>query len=188
MPIPSGEVARYLYSNREAGDPMLQNSLVTAMLLFTPVFALADEHVQKDHATVHIVLVVPYEMRDTGGAGGGMGALGGLTAQTSVERAVVGDVVLPTASINPISISIDGEFVGHAMTGMTSIKPVFVLPHGKHKFEFSSDVFKTTKVEMTIIGTGSKQYLIVKLPPATEVSDGPKPNAPPNGKYIPTKG
>lgn len=171
-----------------AGDPMLQKSLAIAMLLITPVVALADEDVSKDHATVHIVFVIPYEMRDTGGTGEGTGGLGGVTSQTSVERAVVGDVVLPTASINPISIWIDGEFVGHAMTGMTSIKPVFVLPHGKHKFEFSSDVFKKTMVDMTVIGTGSKQYLIVKLSRATEVSDGPKSNAPPNGKTIPTKG
>jgi hypothetical protein len=85
-------------------------------------------------------------------------------------QAVVGNIVLPIQSINPISISIDGEFVGHAMTGFAGIKPVYVLPHGKHKFEFSCEGFRTSKSELTVIGTGSKQYLIVKLEPNNAVS------------------
>jgi hypothetical protein len=110
------------------------------------------------------MFVVPYE---TPVAGGTEGTRGSGSQPTAVPRAIVGDLLLPIQSIQPISISINGEFVGHAMPGTSSISPVFVLPIGQHKFEFSSDVFGTKKVDLRVIGTGSKQYLIVKLLPKT---------------------
>ena len=127
---------------------------VVFAFLSTPLFAQENKKTSTvvGHATVHIVFLLPIEPPSQ-------------TPQGSVPQAHVGDIVLPIQSIHPISISIDGEFVGHALTGFNGVKPVYVLPHGKHKFEFACEGFKSTKSELTVIGTGSKQYLIVKLEP-----------------------
>lgn len=172
-------ITSYPFNQSQATKNELVNSMVQKLLVFAflqtmTVFAFADESVTKDHATVHVVFVVPYETPDASGMNG--------------SRAIVGDLALPIAAINPISISIDGEFVGHSMTGSTNVKPVFVLPHGKHKFEFSSDAFKPAKIELTVIGTGSKQYLIVKLLPVSEVTGKAKPNGDSVEKAVPPKG
>lgn len=139
---------------------MLLKKLTVVAILFASSLAHADNPVPNDHSTVHIVFVVPYEMPEMGG-----GLVGGGAQAKAVPRAVVGDMVLPIESIHPISISIDGEFVGHSMAGTNGIKPVFVLPSGQHKFEFTCDIFKKAKADLRVIGTGSKQYLIVKLLP-----------------------
>jgi len=165
---------------------MFVKKLAVVATLFASSFVRADTPVPNDHSTVHILFVVPYEMPDMGGMGGGIGE--GLAQARVVPRAVVGDMVLPIESIHPISISIDGEFVGHSMTGHGGIKPVFVLPSGQHKFEFTCDIFKKAKAELRVIGTGSKQYLIVKLLPETSKNEvaqpteqAPKPLTPPKG-------
>ena len=118
-----------------------------------------DNHAVTGHATVEIVFVIPFELPNA-------------ELSDSGPRAIVGNAILPFKSIHPISISIDGEFVGHALTGIAGIKPVYALPHGKHRFEVACDGFKTAKSELTVIGTGSKQYLVVKLEPTT--SESPK--------------
>ena len=145
---------------------MFLKKLTVVATLFASSLAHADNPVPNDHSTVQIVFVVPYEMPDMGGMGGGI--VGGGAQAKAVPLAVVGDMVLPIESIHPISISIDGEFVGHSMAGTNGtngIKPVFVLPSGQHKFEFTCDNFKKAKADLRVIGTGSKQYLIVKLLP-----------------------
>ena len=149
---------------------MFLKTLIVLVITLVPVLGLADTPVPNDHSTVHIMFVVPYEAPDASGMGGGMFKGNGQTKP--VPRAVVGDTVLPIDSIHPISISIDGEFVGHSMSGTNSVKPVFVLPSGQHKFEFSCDIFKTTKADLKVVGTGSKQYLIVKLVPETKNTNG----------------
>jgi hypothetical protein len=148
-------------------------SCVVFAILGTPLFAQENKETSTvaGHATVHIVFLVPIETPAQ-------------TPQGSVQQAHVGDIVLPIQSIHPISISIDGEFVGHALTGFAGVKPVYVLPHGKHKFEFACEGFKSTKSELNVIGTGSTQYLIVKLEPnaaaspAKATSDLPDSNKP----------
>jgi hypothetical protein len=148
---------RIAISRRHVGVVVL--SCFTFATVNASLFAQekSETSIVAGHATVHIVFVTPNENASP--------RLQGLSPQ-----AVVGNIVLPIQSINPISISIDGEFVGHAMTGFAGIKPVYVLPHGKHKFEFSCEGFRTSKSELTVIGTGSKQYLIVKLEPNNAVS------------------
>jgi hypothetical protein len=146
-------------------------SCVVFAILSTPLVAQENKETPTvaGHATVHIVFLVPLENSTQ-------------TLQGSVPQAHVGDIVLPMQSIRPISISIDGEFVGHALTELWRIKPVYVLPHGKHKFEFACEGFKSSKSELTVIGTGSTQYLIVKLEPnaaaspAKETSEQPDSN------------
>jgi hypothetical protein len=162
---------------------MLSKTITLVAILFLPTFAFANGPVPNDHSTVHIVFVVPYNTPVSGGMGGGGAGGGGMfavdddgTQTKATPRAVVGDMVLPVDEINPISISIDGEFVGHSMTGPDNIKPVFVLPSGLHKFEFSSDKFATKKAELRVIGTGSKQYLIVKLVAPSSKKPETKPN------------
>ncbi len=76
----------------------------------------------------------------------------------------VGDMVSPADGIRPIRISIDGDFVGHALVGTMDIKPVFNLPEGKHKLTFEIEGFDPVTVDIKVLGTNSKQYLIVKLP------------------------
>ena len=87
-----------------------------------------------------------------------------------MPMARVGDLLLPADEIRPIRITIDGDFVGHAMVGPQDIKPVFVLPKGLHKFTFAIEGSDPALAEIAVLGTGSKQYLIVKLP-----SDKPQP-------------
>lgn len=161
---------------------MLAKIITFVVMLFLPVLAIANGSVPNDHSTVNIIFVVPYKIpvfegMGGGGMGGGQAGGGGMFAveddvtktKVTPSASVGGLALLPVDEINPISISIDGEFVGHSMTGGVNIKPVFVLPSGLHKFEFSSDEYETKKVELRVIGTGSTQYLIVKLlPPSSK--------------------
>jgi hypothetical protein len=134
-------------------------SACLASLAFSPVAtALADEPVPIGHSTVHIVFISPLSQSMIGG--GGTGGIGG--KQTTMVR--VGDMVGPADGIHPIRISIDGDFVGHAMVGIWDIKPVFILPEGKHKLTFVIDGFDPVAADIKVLGTNSKQYLIVKLP------------------------
>lgn len=142
----------------EHGDAMIRFlSACLALLAFAPITALADEPVPTGHSTVHIVFISSHSHSMMGG---GMGGIGG--TQTTMVR--VGDMVGPADGIHPIRISIDGDFVGHAMVGIFDIKPVFILPEGKHKLTFEIDGFDPVAADIKVLGTNSNQYLIVKLP------------------------
>jgi hypothetical protein len=129
-----------------------------AILAFAPVASFADESVPTGHSTVHIVFITPHSHPMMGG--GGMGGMGG--TQSPMIR--VGDIVGPVDSIHPIRISINGDFVGHAIVGVWDIKPVFILPEGKHKLTFEIDGIDPVAADIKVLGTNSKQYLVVKLP------------------------
>ena len=68
--------------------------------------------------------------------GGTSGIFGGMEGAQQ-PMATVNNAIVPEDHIRPIHISIDGDFVGHAMVSVFDIK---------------------------VLGTNSKQYLIVKLP------------------------
>lgn len=132
------------------------NRLLTALLAivsFAPVVCLADAPVPAGHSTVHIVFITAHAQKTMGGSSG---------EQKPMARG--GDAIVPADDIRPIRITIDGDFVGHAMVGIWDIKPVFVLPEGHRKFRFAIDGVDPIPAELTVLGTGSKQYLIVKLP------------------------
>ncbi|EMI55816.1 hypothetical protein RSSM_02740 [Rhodopirellula sallentina SM41] len=96
--------------------------------------------------------------------GGGTGGMGGGIGGAQKPMAQIGGAIVPVDSIRPIRISIDDDFVGHAMVGLRDIKPVFILPEGKHKLTFEIDGFNPVATDIKVLGTNSKQYLIVKLP------------------------
>lgn len=132
-----------------AGTQMMQRSLFALAFLLTPAYLFADQAIPPHHSTVHIVFAVPTETAPV---------MDGTTPLAKVRG-----LVAPIDSIRPISIEIDGEFVGHALIGFQTVEPVFVLPSGNHKFTFSCDGYKKTAAELKVLGTGSTQYLIVKL-------------------------
>ena len=127
----------------------MQRTFLAVALLITPTSLFADQPVPPDHSTVHIVFIVPNATAAQ------------IDGNTPMAR--VGDLIVPTDSIRPISIEIDDEFVGHAMAGFGKVEPVFILQSGVRSFTFSCDGFKTTSAKLKVLGTGSKQYLIVKL-------------------------
>lgn len=136
-----------------------------AIAAFAPAVCHADAPVPSGHSTVHIVFISPHSQQMMGGMGGG--GMGGDQKPT----ARIGDAIVPVDGIRPIRITIDGDFVGHALVGMWGIKPVFVLPEGHRKFTFAIDGFDPIPADITVLGTGSKQYLIVKLPSEKTQSD-----------------
>ena len=127
----------------------MQRTFLAVALLMTPTSLFADQPVPPDYSTVHIVFIVPNATAAQ------------IDGNTPMAR--VGGLILPTDSIRPISIEIDDEFVGHAMAGFGTVEPVFILQSGVRSFTFSCDGFKTTSAKLKVLGTGSKQYLIVKL-------------------------
>ena len=124
-----------------------------ALSILAPTAGLADDPVPPGHSTVHIVFITPHSHQ----------MISGRMANADTPMTRVGDIVVPNDGILPIRISIDGEFVGHAMVGMRDIKPVFNLPEGKHKLKFEIDGFDPVAADIRVLGTNSKQYLIVKL-------------------------
>ena len=141
-------------------------SACLALLAFAPFTAVAYEPIPAGHSTVHIVFISPHAHSMVGGTGG-MGGVNG--TQATMVR--VGDMVAPADGVYPIRISLDGDFVGHAMVGIFDIKPVFILPEGKHKLIFETDGFDPVAAEIKVLGTNSKQYLIVKLPTKKSETD-----------------
>lgn len=125
---------------------------VVAAFAFTQSPCFANDAVPSGHSTVSIVFITSQPPTQGGGAIG------------SAPMARVGDMFVPTDSIRPIAITIDGDFVGHALVGHWDIKPVFVLPEGTRKFSFTVDGSEPINTELKVLGTGSMQYLIVKLP------------------------
>lgn len=133
-----------------------------ALISLAPTAGLADNPIPAGHSTVHIAFIAPHSHQMMGGGMGG--------SKSPMVR--VGDVLGPAEDIRPIRISIDGDFVGHAMVGIWDIKPVFVLPAGKHKFTFAIDGFDPVAADIKVLGTNSKQYLVVKLPSKNSKSKG----------------
>ncbi len=133
--------------------------LRAVLALFLVSTFLTSVTLAEDHSTVSVVFVVPSDQSMNLNAGG--------------ERAValVGNVMLPVDSIRPISISIDDEFVGHALVGAYDVKPVFVLPSGAHEFSFTCEGFRPASTRLEVLGNGSQQFLIVKLIPEAPRSD-----------------
>ncbi len=145
---------------------LLTAALAVALVVFAPAICTADNPVSVGHSTVHVVFIAPHSQEMFGGMKGmGMGG-----RQTPMAR--VGDIIVPADGIRPIRITIDGDFVGHALVGMSNVKPVFVLPKGHHKLTFAIDGVEPIPAEITALGGGSKQYLIVKLP-----TEKPQPEA-----------
>ena len=143
---------------------MTHRILLLVSMLLAPGVVLANQPVPPDHSTVHIVFIIPNSAP--------------VQFDGTTTTARVGDVIVPIDSVRPISIKIDDEFVGHAMVGYQNVEPVFVLPSGVRKFTFACDGFKTTSAELKVLGTGSKQFLVVKLStdsPAKEEKSGVKP-------------
>jgi len=125
------------------------------------------------HATVHLIFVFPYENPPPA---------------LQAPETMLSGMLTSSQSIRPISIAIDGEFVGHALVaGFMEVKPYYVLPHGKHTFEFQCEGFKASKTELTVIGTGSKQYLIVKLERSETASPARGKAEPAEAKEDPSK-
>jgi len=131
-------------------------AIVAALTLLVPMPAFATDATAPGHSTVHIVFVVPFD-----NAGQGMGQLD--ENGKPVPMATAGSIIVPYDSIRPVSIKIDGEFVGHALFGYDKVSPVFILPSGKRKFTLTCDGFKDVTQELQVLGTGSTQYLIVKM-------------------------
>tara|TARA_R110002167_G_scaffold29105_2_gene97278 strand:- start:180 stop:674 length:495 start_codon:yes stop_codon:yes gene_type:complete len=131
---------------------LLQHTL-TFLLLLTTTAASAEQPVSEDHASVHIVFVLPNNMPSQFG--------------NNTPTARVGDIIIPIESVRPISVTIDGEFVGHAMVGYQNVKPVFNLPSGTHEFKFVCHGFKATSIKLKTLGAGSTQYLVVKMEPGS---------------------
>jgi hypothetical protein len=127
-----------------------------ALFACTPTAGLADDLVQSRHSTVHIIFIASHSQQSQF-LGTGMGA-----AQSPMMH--VGNTIGPADGIRLIRITIDGDFVGHAMVGMFDVKPVFVLPEGKHKLTFAIDGFDPVTADLKVLGTNSTQYLVVKLP------------------------
>ena len=120
-----------------------------ATLAFASPTCLGDAPVPNGHSTVHVVFITSHTSSMMGG---------------NKPMARVGDAIVPVGDIHPIRITIDGSFVGHAMVGPWDLKPIFVLSEGKHKFTFAIEGFDPVSADITVLGTGSKQYLIAKLP------------------------
>lgn len=133
-------------------------AIATTLALLTQQPASAVDATPIGHSTVRIVFVVPIE-----NARAVRGRLN--DDATPVQMATAGKMIMSYDSIRPVSISIDGDFVGHALFGYDKVSPVYVLPAGKRKFTFVCDGFKAVTQELSVLGTGSTQYLIVKMTP-----------------------
>ncbi|MCO8123941.1 hypothetical protein NHH03_19510 [Stieleria sp. TO1_6] len=128
-------------------------AVALTLLSFSPAISMADDVVPSRHSTVHVVFVAPLSQQAMRG--------GLMTGTESMVR--VGDTILPGKDVRPIEIRIDGDFVGHALVGNWDVKPVFVLPEGVRKFTFTREGSDPIPAEIKVLGTGSTQYLIVKL-------------------------
>jgi hypothetical protein len=132
----------------------MQRYCLLLFALMTPTALQAEQPIPVDHSSVHLVFVMRHEAPPKPG--------------DPAATARVGNMLVPTHSIRPVSIKIDDEFVGHAMTGYTSVQPVYVLQSGTYRFEFSCDGFQAVSTNLKVVGTGSKQFLVVKMLPDAE--------------------
>lgn len=132
--------------------------LLTIFAIVTlPVLGLsAAEVVPTDHPTVHIVFVYPFDNSTS--------AMNRVDKDGKpVQLGSIGNMVMPFDSIRPVSIVIDNNFVGHALFGQNNVSPVFSLPPGKHKFSFTCEGFRPATQDIHVLGSGSTQYLVVKM-------------------------
>ncbi|WP_168566800.1 hypothetical protein [Crateriforma spongiae] len=133
-----------------------------SLFALAPTAGLADDSVPSGHSTLHIVFITPHSQQGVREFDGG---------QRSMVR--VGNAIVPAADVRPIRITIDGGFVGHAMAGVWDVKPVFVLPEGNHKLKFELDGFDPVSTDIRVLGTKSKQYLLVKFPAESPILKQP---------------
>ncbi|MGB7327282.1 MAG: hypothetical protein WBD31_20570 [Rubripirellula sp.] len=122
--------------------------------------------VPADHSTVHIVFIAPVESYSP--VTGRVGQNG-----KPVPMARAGNAIVPFDTLSPVSITINAKFSGHAMFGYSTVSPVFVLPSGNHKFDFQCDGYKPVTQSLHVLGTGSTQYLVVKLHPSVNETASP---------------
>ena len=145
---------------------MQRTSITLAfVLLLTPAAARAEPPMPADHSTVHIVFVLPNNTPPQ--------------FDLNAPSARVGDIIIPVELVRPISISIDGDFVGHAMVGLHDVKPLFALPRGRHEFKFTCDGYESASIGVKVLGSGSKQYLVVKMKPELPSKNDTPANNPP---------
>jgi len=163
-----------------------------AVLAIAPMAGLADERAPAGTSVVHVVFITPRdwpmgtEARDWPmGAEAhdslmpmGMEAMdpSGAMPQKQAVMACVGHIVDPTESLRPIRVSIDGDFVGHALVGILNIDPEFNLPAGKHKFTFEFDGGDPVAAEIRVLAN-SRQYLVIKLPSKNSETEDVEANA-----------
>ena len=148
-------------------------TLILASLLAPRGFAA--ESMPANHSRVHIVFAT--DIPQSAPQGRGMGGIG-----FSVPMTRIGNAMLPTNAIKLVHITIDDEFVGHALLGSMDLEPVFVLPEGLRNFTFTMDGVDPIKAKLTVLGTGSTQYLVVRLPAGSHPMDNFVPDA--NGSIV----
>ena len=139
-----------------------------AVLAIAPIAGVADEPAPAGTSVVHVVFITPPDWPMPGGMGmEGMGKNTefpfGAVPQKQAVMAGAGHIVDPTESLRPIRVSIDGDFVSHALVGILNIDPEFNLPAGKHKFTFEFDGGDPVAAEIKVLAN-SRQYLVIKLP------------------------
>ncbi|MEI6541337.1 MAG: hypothetical protein WCO86_17690 [Planctomycetota bacterium] len=163
-----------------------------AVLAIAPMAGLADERAPAGTSVVHVVFITSRdwpmgtEARDWPmGAEAhdslmpmGMEAMdpSGAMPQKQAVMAGAGHIVDPTESLRPIRVSIDGDFVGHALVGILNIDPEFNLPAGKHKFTFEFDGGDPVAAEIRVLAN-SRQYLVIKLPSKNSETEDVEANA-----------
>ena len=163
-----------------------------AVLVIAPMAGLADERAPAGTSVVHVVFITPRDWpMGTEARDWPMGAeandspmpMGmelmdpsGAMPQTQAVMAGAGHIVDPTESLRPIRVSIDGDFVGHALVGILNIDPEFNLPAGKHKFTFEFDGGDPVAAEIRVLAN-SRQYLVIKLPSKNSETEDVEANA-----------
>ncbi|MEM6687947.1 MAG: hypothetical protein AAF664_00880 [Planctomycetota bacterium] len=134
--------------------PMIRLPLTLIFLAVNAFAAVAESNVPSTHSIIQVIFIVP----------NGEPFFKPTTVYQNAEQSMrVGNNTLPAMNVRPISISIDGDFVGHALEGYYIIEPSFSLPYGKRKFSFSCQGFKPVSKEIFSLGSGSKQFLIVEM-------------------------
>lgn len=124
---------------------------VSLILLFAAGNTFAETTAPPNHSTVKILFVRPVPSVPIAHIGGGE------------EQLVVGGMAIPKDQFHPVSVSIDDEFVGNAIFGFGSTTPTFVLESGTYEFSFRCDGFKPLTKKLKVIGSGSTQYLLVRM-------------------------
>ncbi|SMP62362.1 hypothetical protein SAMN06265222_107301 [Neorhodopirellula lusitana] len=143
--------------------PLLLAIIFFAMLPLNSVSGA--EAAQLNCSEVHIVFIVPFDHS--------MGGMRNVDKNGKpVQMASTGQIVMPFESFRPVSISIDDEFVGHALFGHDKVSPVFNLSSGTRNFLFECEGYRSVKQTLRVIGAGSQQYLIVKFFPISDAKQG----------------
>jgi len=154
-----------------------------AVLAIAPMAGLADERAPAGTSVVHVVFITPRDWPMGAEAHDSLMPMGmeamdpsGAMPQKQAVMAGAGHIVDPTESLRPIRVSIDGDFVGHALVGILNIDPEFNLPAGKHKFTFEFDGGDPVAAEIRVLAN-SRQYLVIKLPSKNSETEDVEANA-----------